>query len=62
MKGRRMKTARMRRGYTQLNLAHRAGCSEALISKVETGRVQPDSELRKRIARILGISSWEVRA
>jgi len=60
MKAQRMKAARMIKGLTQLDLAQRVGCSEALISKIETGRTSPDRELKERIACILEIEKWEV--
>ena len=34
--------------------------SEALISKIETGRARPDRELKERIACVLAIKTWEV--
>lgn len=60
MKAQRMKAARMIKGLTQLDLAQRVECSEALISKIETGRARADRELKERIACILEIEKWEV--
>ena len=60
MKSRRTKAARMMRGWSQHDLAQRAGCSEQTISRVETGRLIPNDGLRARIARELGIAPWEV--
>ena len=57
-----MKAARMLKGMTQYDLAQSVGCTEALMSKIETGRARPDRELKKRIACVLGIETWEVGA
>lgn len=55
-----MKAARMSNGMTQHTLAKTVGCTEALISKIETGRTSPSKELRERIARVLAIEMREV--
>ncbi len=55
-----MREARRRLGITQFDLAQRAGCSEAQVSKIETGRMLPEDWLREAIARELGIKTWEV--
>jgi DNA-binding XRE family transcriptional regulator len=55
-----MREARRRLGITQFDLAQRAGCSEAQVSKIETGRMLPEDWLRVAIARELGIRTWEV--
>ena len=55
-----MREARRRLGVTQFDLAQRAGCSEAQISKIETGRAVPEEWLKEAIARELGIHTWEV--
>jgi len=60
MKAQRMKAARMLKGMTQHALAERVGCTEALVSKIETGRATPERELKERIARVLEIEIWEV--
>jgi ribosome-binding protein aMBF1 (putative translation factor) len=57
-----MREARRRLGITQFDLAQRAGCSEAQVSKIETGRMLPEDWLREAIARELGIKTWEVGA
>jgi len=57
-----MKTARAAKGWTQRDLAEQAGCSEPLVSKIETGRATPDRELKERLARLLEIETWEVGA
>ena len=50
-----LRLARLQRNLTQLELARRVGCSEAQVSKIETGRCQPDQWLREAIARELGL-------
>lgn len=59
-KGQVMREARRRSGFTQLDLAQRAGCSESQITKIETGRVTPETWLKEAIARELNIATWEV--
>ena len=55
-----MREARRRKGWTQLELSRRAGCSESQITKIETGRVTPETWLKEVIARELNIATWEV--
>ena len=55
-----MRSARRKLGLTQLDLSRRAGCSESQIAKIETGRATPDPTLKRAIAEILGIRTWEV--
>ena len=55
-----MRDARRRLGWTQLKLAHHAGCTESLVTKIETGRATPEQRLKETIARELNIHTWEV--
>jgi len=55
-----MREARRRLGWTQLNLAQRVGCTESLVTKIETGRATPAQWLKEAIARELSIHTWEV--
>ena len=55
-----MRDARRRLKLTQLALSRRVGCTESLISKIETGRARPETWLKEAIARELGIRTWEV--
>ena len=55
-----MWSARRRQSLTQLDLARLVGCSEAMVSKIETGRAYPDAELKARVSEVLGIETWEV--
>ena len=58
--GQAMREARRRLGWTQLQLAQRVGCTESLITKIETGRATPEQSLKESIARELNIATWEV--
>lgn len=58
--GQAMRGARRRLGMTQLALARQVGCTESLITKIETGRANPEMRLKEAIARELSIHTWEV--
>lgn len=49
-----MKIARLKRGLTQLQLAHALGVREDVITYIETGRRTPTPELRRKIESLLG--------
>ncbi|MBX6320415.1 MAG: helix-turn-helix transcriptional regulator [Rhodospirillaceae bacterium] len=51
--GLRLRMARRSRGLTLKRLAERAGCSESLLSKVETGRNLPSLPLLHRLVQVL---------
>ena len=55
-----MRAARRRLGWTQLELSRRVGCTESLVTKIETGRCEPHADIKERIARELNIPTWEV--
>ena len=57
---RAMRLARRRQSLTQLDLSRLVGCSESMVSKMETGRTHADAELKARVAEVLGIETWEV--
>jgi ribosome-binding protein aMBF1 (putative translation factor) len=59
-RGQAMRDARRRLGLTQLDLAQRVGCTESLVTKIETGRATPEQSLKEAIARELNIPTWEV--
>ncbi len=59
-RGQAMREARRRLGLTQLDLAQRVGCTESLVTKIETGRARPEQSLKEAIARELNIQTWEV--
>lgn len=48
-----MKAARALAGLTQRQLAEKVGTREIEISRIETGRVRPDAEMKQRIAGVL---------
>lgn len=58
--GRAMREARRRLALTQLELAQRVGCTESLVTKIETGRATPKQWLKEAISRELGIPTWEI--
>ena len=58
----RMKVARVEKGLTQLQLAERVGMREIEISRIETGRAQPETELKRRIAEVLGKPAFTIFA
>ena len=58
--GQAMRDARRRLGLTQLDLAQRAGITESLVTKIETGRSTPEQRLKEAIAKELNIATWEV--
>ena len=55
-----MREARRKLSLTQLALARRVGCTESLITKIETGRCTPQPWLKEAIAHELNIRTWEV--
>ena len=54
--GGKVKALRKGRGWTQQELANRAGVSMQTISNVEIGRHAPDFETVGKIAGALGVS------
>ncbi len=56
----RLRTARLLRGMTQLQVAESVGRKEIEISRLETGRAQANAELKTRIAAVLGKPVFEV--
>lgn len=55
-----MKAARVLRGLTQLQLAEKVDLKEIEVSRIETGRLSPDAELKRRIAEVLQKPTFEV--
>lgn len=56
----RMKAARVLKGMTQLQLAELVGTREIEISRIETGRVMPDAQVKQRIALVLQKPTFEL--
>jgi transcriptional regulator with XRE-family HTH domain len=56
----RMKAARVLKGLTQLQLADKVGTREIEISRIETGRLTPDGQMKQRIADALGKPTFEL--
>lgn len=53
----RLKDARMERGYTQIRLAQLSGVHDKAIAKYEGGVIIPTAETLKRIAEALEVSA-----
>ena len=52
----RLRYERMRREWTQVELAQRAHIDPALLSRIETGRVLPYAPALERLARAFGMA------
>jgi transcriptional regulator with XRE-family HTH domain len=56
----RLKSARVLRAMTQLELASKLGTKEIEIYRFETGRSQPCAEMKRRIAELLQRAPFEL--
>lgn len=56
----RLRTARVAKGLTQLQLAEQVGRKEIDISRYETGRARPDPDTKRRIAEVLQKPTFEL--
>lgn len=56
----RLKAARVLKGMTQLQLADQVGLKEIEVSRIETGRVDANAELKRRIADVLNKPTFEL--
>lgn len=54
--GGQIRYQRRLRGMTLQSLATKAACSESMVSKVETGRVNPSLTMLSRLAKALGVN------
>lgn len=54
--GAHIRYQRRLRGLTLHGLAEKAECSESMVSKVETGRVNPSLTMLSRLAKALGVN------
>lgn len=58
--GRRLKALRRIRGFSQEELAERAGTSPKYLSRIETGRENPSLDLLLRLAQGLEVDLYEL--
>jgi transcriptional regulator with XRE-family HTH domain len=56
----RLRAARVVLGLTQLQLAEKIGTKEIEVSRFETGRAEPDAEVKRRIAEVLQKPAFEL--
>ncbi len=56
----RLRTARVLKGFTQLQLAEKIGAKEIEISRIETGRARPSEEMKLRISIALQKPAFEL--
>ena len=56
----RLKAARVLKGLTQLQLAELVGLKEIEISRIETGRCEPQLRLKEKIAAVLEKPTFEL--
>ena len=56
----RLRAARVLLGMTQLQLAEKIGLKELAVSRIETGRSQPDADMKRRIADVLHKPAFEL--
>ena len=60
MTNNRLRAARVLLGLTQLQLAEKIGKKEIEVSRFETGRAEPDAEVKRRIAEVLQKPAFEL--
>ena len=56
----RLRAARVVLGLPQLQLAEKIGTKEIEVSRFETGRAEPDAEVKRRIAEVLQKPAFEL--
>ena len=56
----RLKAERLRRGWTQTDLAYHARVQPAEISRIERGNARPYPAQAERLARVLGLAITEL--
>lgn len=57
-----LRAIRERRGWTQAQLAHAVGYSDAFISQLETGKKQGSVTALKSLAQALGVTTDQLLA
>lgn len=56
----KLRLYRLMSGKTQKQIAEKVGCTQALISMFESGRLIPGNKLRKALARALNKTEDEI--
>ena len=56
----RLKAARVLKGMTQLQLGELVGLKEIEVSRIETGRCEPQLRLKEKIAAVLEKPTFEL--
>lgn len=51
----KIKLLRVAHGWSQAEFAERVGTTQARISKIETGKIDPDFETLRSVARACGL-------
>ena len=59
---RRLAAARVLKGLTQRQLGEKIGLKEIEVSRIETGRVPADPDVKRRIAEVLEKPAFELFA
>ena len=57
----KMKIERIRRGWSQQALAEIAQVATGDVSRIETGRMVPYPEQRRRLSKVLGLSEVDLQ-
>ena len=57
----KIRVARFKRGLFQWELAKKAGLPESILSRIETGRLQPSLDQLCKIAEVLSVDPEELR-
>lgn len=58
--GERIKTMRMARGMSQLDLANKLSCGQSTVAMWETGQRQPDLDMIDFLADIFNIAPYSI--
>jgi transcriptional regulator with XRE-family HTH domain len=58
--GKRLARLRKEKGFTQIELAEKAGIIQAIVSDYERGKLRPHAEMVARLAVALGVSADEL--
>ena len=57
-----VKTERLKRDWTQIDLSYHSRVPAAEISKIETGRLKPTFRQLEKIAKALGVCTEQINA